>query len=139
MRAKAILPENSAFVSASAGTGKTKTLIDRLLHLLLSNVKPSKILCLAFTKAAAAEILTRINQKLAIFAVCTGEELTKELADLGFTDISAKLEHKARILFTEFLDEIEPLNIQTIHAFSQQLLLKFPFESGVNLNFNLNG
>ena len=137
MRLKAILPEVSAFVSASAGTGKTKTLIDRLLNLLLSQVKPNKILCLAFTKAAAAEILARINQKLADFSICERETLHKELNSLGFNNITAELEYKARALFTELIDAADPLNIQTIHAFCQQLLTKFPFEAGINLNFKL--
>ena len=137
MRLKAILPQFSAFVSASAGTGKTKTLIDRLINLLLNHVKPHKILCLTFTKAAASEILNRINQRLAEFTICSREKLLKELQDLGLKDISPELEHKARILFAEFVDAAEPLNIQTIHAFCQQLLTKFPFESGVNLNFTL--
>lgn len=137
MKNKAILPEFSAFVSASAGTGKTKILIDRLLNLLLTNNKPGKILCLAFTKAAAAEILSRINQKLAEFATCTEEHLITELHNLGFKELSEEIKYKARILFTELLDETEPLNIQTIHSFCQQLLLKFPFESDVGLNFSL--
>ena len=137
IRAKAILPQYSAFVSASAGTGKTKTLIDRLLNLLLHQVKPHKILCLTFTKAAATEITMRINQKLAEFAICDRELLFKELTDLGFDNITLELEYKARILFAEFVDNVEPLNVQTIHAFCQQLLMKFPFEAGVNLNFNL--
>jgi ATP-dependent helicase/nuclease subunit A len=137
MRKNSILPKFSSFVSASAGTGKTKTLIDRLLNLLLSGIKPSKILCLAFTKAAAAEILTRINQKLAEFAMLPSESLHQELLSLGFTNISKELEYNARILFAQSLDETEPLNIQTIHAFCQQLLLKFPFEAGINLNFSL--
>ena len=137
MRTKAILPEFSAFVSASAGTGKTKILIDRLLNLLLANNKPGKILCLAFTKAAAAEILSRINQKLAEFATCTKEHLETELYSLGFKELSEEIKYKARILFIELLDEAEPLNIQTIHSFCQQLLLKFPFESELGLNFSL--
>lgn len=137
MRKQAILPSFSAFVSASAGTGKTKTLIDKLLNLLLSGAIPSRILCLAFTKAAAAEILNRINHKLAEFATLPQKDLIEELKDLGFDEVSLELQNKARILFTEFLDEIDPLKIQTIHAFCQQLLLKFPFESKANLNFTL--
>ncbi len=136
MKLKASSPKFSAFVSASAGTGKTKILIDRLINLLLTNCKPSKILCLAFTKAAANEILVRINQRLSNFAICNEDVLIKELEHLGFKN-PLELTHKARTLFTELLDEIEPLNIQTIHAFCQQLLLKFPFESEVNLNFSL--
>ncbi len=137
MRQKSISPYFSSFVSASAGTGKTKILIDRLLNLLLHNIKPNKILCLAFTKAAAAEILSRINQKLSYLCMCNRENLVVELKALGFDDVTPELEHKARVLFTEFVDSTDPLNIQTIHSFCQQLLTKFPFEAGVNLNFTL--
>lgn len=137
MRLQAISPEYSAFVSASAGSGKTKILIDRLLKLLLCDIKPNKILCLAFTKAAAAEILSRINQKLSYFTMCTPQELEQELAELGFENIDETLQLKARSLFVTLLEETEPLNIQTIHAFCQQLLLKFPYEAKVNLNFSL--
>ncbi len=137
MRLKAINPLFSSFVSASAGTGKTKTLIDRLLNLMLHNVKPNKILCLAFTKAAAAEILNRINQKLAQLCTCDRASLIIELETLGFKDITPEIEHKARIIFTEFVDATEPLNIQTIHSFCQQLLTRFPFEAEVNINFTL--
>jgi len=137
MRLKSILPQYSSFVSASAGSGKTKTLIDRLVNLLLTSVKPNKILCLAFTKAAAAEILSRINQKLSYFAICSQEQLIKELKDLGYAEVTIEIEQRARILFVEFLDETEPLNIQTIHSFAQSLLMRFPFEAGVNFNFNL--
>lgn len=137
MRLKAILPNFSSFVSASAGTGKTKTLIDRLVNLLLTEVKPNKILCLTFTKAAAAEILNRINQRLAEFSTCDRSMLIKYLNELGHNKISSELEYKARILFTEFVDSTESLNIQTIHAFCQQLLLKFPLEAGINLNADL--
>lgn len=134
---KAISPEYSAFVSASAGTGKTKILIDRLVNLLLNGIKPSKILCLAFTKAAANEIQIRINQKLSEFSTCNENLLKKELDNLGFNEISHDLIYKARILFTELLEESEALNIQTIHSFCQQLIQNFPIEAGVNLNFNL--
>lgn len=134
---KAILPAFSAFVSASAGTGKTKILIDRLLNLLLNSNKPKKILCLAFTKVAATEIQTRINQKLAEFATCREETLIKELESLGFKNITPALTYKSRTLFAKLLDETEPLKIQTIHSFCQQLIQNFPVEAGVSLNFNL--
>lgn len=136
-RLKSILPSFSSFVSASAGTGKTKNLIDRLTNLLLHGAKPHKILCLAFTKSAAAEILSRINQKLAFFCTCSEGELLKELKNLGFNNISPEIITQARTLFAEFIDAIEPLNIQTIHSFCQQLIAKFPFEVGVNINFSL--
>ncbi len=137
MRIKAILPQYSSFVSASAGSGKTKILIDRLVNLLLNEVKPNKILCLAFTKASAAEIFSRIKQRLADFAICSEDQLINNLEELGFTEITSEIKQRARILFAEFLDETEPLNIQTIHSFAQRLLMRFPFEAGINFNFSL--
>jgi len=127
----------SNFVSASAGTGKTKILIDRIIYLLLSNVKPSKILCLTFTKAASAEIKARINQKLACLCLCEDKVLFEELKQFGFGNITIELQEKARRLFTEFIDSSESLKVQTIHAFCQELLSKFPLESGLNLGFKL--
>lgn len=127
----------SNFVSASAGSGKTKTLIDRLLFLLINQVKPHKILCLTYTKAAASEILSRIKQKLSQLCICNQEDLIKELKHIGLESITPELEKKARILFVEFIDAIETLKVQTIHAFCQELLMKFPAESDVNLNFTL--
>jgi ATP-dependent helicase/nuclease subunit A len=137
MRLNAILPHISSFVSASAGTGKTKILIDRLVSLLLHGVLPNKILCLAFTKAAAAEILARLNNKLAQLCMSSEEELLPELHSLGFNEPSLKLIHTARTLFSKLIDSTEPVNIQTIHSFCQKLLTQFPFEAGININFTL--
>ena len=58
-------PASSAWVSASAGTGKTHVLTSRVLRLLMDGADPGKILCLTFTKAAAAEMANRINERLA--------------------------------------------------------------------------
>lgn len=127
----------SSFVSASAGTGKTKTLIDRLIFLLLNDVKPNKILCLTFTKAASAEIITRINQKLADLCICDNAILEKELKEIGFNVITKELKEKTRRLFTEFVDSVDSLRVQTIHAFCQDLLNKFPVEAGLKLGFKL--
>ena len=71
-------PFDSVWVSASAGTGKTKVLTDRVLRLLLQAAKPERILCLTFTKAAAAEMENRINSVLKQWAVCP--DTTKKTA-----------------------------------------------------------
>lgn len=127
----------SSFVSASAGTGKTKTLIDRLLFLLLNGVKPNKILCLSFTKAAASEIISRINQKLSYFCSCDQTSLIRELESLGIKNIDEQHILRARMLFAEFQDSSEELIVQTIHSFCQDLLNKFPYEAGVKQGFKL--
>src|SRR5438874_13826893 len=61
----ALVPDESVWVAASAGTGKTKVLTDRLLALMLGGTDPAHLLCLTFTRAAAAEMANRINQRLA--------------------------------------------------------------------------
>lgn len=137
MRLNAIMPNISTFVSASAGTGKTKILIDRLVSLLLHGTAPNKILCLAFTKAAAAEILIRLNNKLAQLCMSSEEQLFKELHSLGFDKPSLELIHTARTLFSKLIDSTEPINIQTIHSFCQKLLAQFPSEAGININSTL--
>ena len=53
-------PSLNAFVTANAGSGKTKTLIDRVARLLLREVPPAAILCVTYTKAAAAEMQRRL-------------------------------------------------------------------------------
>ncbi|MBO4294781.1 MAG: UvrD-helicase domain-containing protein, partial [Alphaproteobacteria bacterium] len=77
-------PKYSVFVEASAGTGKTKVLSDRVLRLLLEGVEPGKILCLTYTKAAAVEMKTRINDRLAKWAVMCDEDLCKDLEKLYY-------------------------------------------------------
>src|SRR5260370_2791535 len=63
-QARASDPASSAFVSANAGSGKTHVLVQRVIRLLLDNVPPEKILCITFTKAAAANMADRVFSKL---------------------------------------------------------------------------
>ena len=67
-------PRVSAFVSAHAGTGKTKLLIDRLLRLMLADADPSRILCLTYTKAAAAEMAIRLQKRLGGWVTASDEK-----------------------------------------------------------------
>ena len=128
-------PKNSAWVFASAGSGKTKILTDRVLRLLLDDISPSKILCLTFTKVAAAEMQHRINSELAKWILCSDAELVKKLSDLSGknpTQIDLK---KARTLFIKILDEEAKIKVQTIHSFCQTLIKIFPFEAKVKPTF----
>src|SRR5437879_8340142 len=59
-QARASDPAASAFVSANAGSGKTHVLVQRVIRLLLADVAPEKILCITFTKAAAANMAERV-------------------------------------------------------------------------------
>ncbi|MBL9033660.1 MAG: double-strand break repair helicase AddA [Rhodospirillaceae bacterium] len=130
-------PTASAWVSASAGSGKTKVLRDRVLRLLLAGIEPSRILCLTFTKAAAAEMSNRISGTLAKWAAIPNHDLRAELRDLaGGKDIAA-LMPVARRLFARVLDTPGGMKIQTIHAFCQSLLRRFPLEADVAPHFGL--
>ena len=82
---QALRPDESVWVSASAGTGKTRVLTDRLLALMLDGTDPARILCLTFTRAAAAEMANRVNRRLAAWATlppgALAEELWRRLGD----------------------------------------------------------
>ena len=82
LQATASDPMLSAWVAANAGSGKTYVLARRAIRLLLAGADPSKILCLTFTKAAAAEMSARVFDELAKWATLSDEALFKEIADL---------------------------------------------------------
>jgi len=123
-------PGAHASLSASAGTGKTQVLTARVLRLLLKGARPESILCLTFTKAAAAEMANRIGARLAAWVRLKRSELWSDLEALGETP-SDRLVERARQLFARVLDCPGGLKIQTIHAFSQSLLAAFPAEAGI--------
>ena len=135
-------PLRSVWVEASAGTGKTKVLSDRVLRLLLSGVSPAKILCLTYTKAAAVEMSDRIAQGLSKWAVISDEELDKQLLKLlgklpekreNYTDLVAT----ARRLFAVLLDTPGGMKIQTMHSFCQDDLKRFPLEAKISPYFEV--
>jgi ATP-dependent helicase/nuclease subunit A len=130
-------PKNSAWVFASAGSGKTKILTDRVLRLLLEDVACNKILCLTFTKTAAAEMQDRINRELIKWVLCSDGELEKKLNDLSGNFPSTLDLKKARTLLVKILDSESKIKVQTIHSFCQSLIKIFPFESGVKPNFEV--
>jgi ATP-dependent helicase/nuclease subunit A len=134
---KALDPSASVWVSASAGTGKTKVLTDRLLTLMLAGTQPSRILCLTFTRAAAAEMANRVNDRLASWTTMDGGRLEQELVNLtGHRPREEEIAH-ARQLFARVLDTPGGAKIQTIHAFCQSLLGRFPLEAGVPPEFTV--
>ncbi len=134
-------PKNSAWVFASAGSGKTKILVSRVLRLLLSGTHPSKILCLTYTKIAANEMQNRIYQELSKWLLLPEKELIKVLEDLSGKDFSQKELAKeltiARTLLIKILDQESALKVQTIHSFCQDLMKAFPFESKIKPNFTI--
>jgi ATP-dependent helicase/nuclease subunit A len=130
-------PGTSAFVAASAGSGKTKLLTDRLLRLMLAGTAPGKILCLTYTKAAAAEMQIRLNKRLADWVVADDAPLSAWLHELGVL-ASPPVLARARRLFAEVLDAPGGMRISTIHAFCQSLLRRFPLEAGLSPHFRLS-
>lgn len=130
-------PETSVWVGASAGTGKTKVLTDRVLRLLLGDTKPERLLCLTFTKAAAAEMANRLNAVLAGWAVMQDAALADRLAALTGDLPDPERMTRARRLFAQVLDTPGGLKIQTIHAFCQALLRRFPLEAGIAPHFEV--
>src|SRR5438067_11050616 len=132
---QALGPEVSVWVSASAGTGKTKVLTDRLLALMLDGTDPARILCLTFTRAAAAEMANRVNGRLAAWATLPPGQLDEELLALIGRMPDEYETTLARQLFARVLDSPGNAKIATIHAFCQSLLRRFPLEAGVPPEF----
>jgi ATP-dependent helicase/nuclease subunit A len=130
-------PNASVWVSASAGTGKTKVLTDRVLRLLLNGTPPERILCLTFTRAAAAEMALRISTGLAAWTIADDAALAEDLAALTDVEPDAETCDLARRLFAAVLDVPGGMKIQTIHAFCQSLLRRFPLEAGVAPHFQV--
>ena len=133
-------PGRSVFVTANAGSGKTTTLVDRVARLLLQKARPAEILCVTYTKAAAAEMQARLFEKLGRWAVMDDEELAGDLVLLDGRDPAglkpADLSD-ARRLFARALETPGGLKIQTIHAFCEKLLRRFPIEAGVSPAFRV--
>lgn len=124
-------PSCSVWVGASAGTGKTRVLTERVLGLLLAGTSPGRVLCITFTKAAAAEMANRILKRLGDWAGMAQEALEADLAGMLGRVPRAGECARARRLFAEVLDAPGGLKIQTIHAFCQSLIGRFPIEAGV--------
>jgi ATP-dependent helicase/nuclease subunit A len=132
-------PTVSVWASANAGAGKTKVLIDRIARLLLGGAQPGRVLAVTYTKAAAAEMQTRLYGKLGDWTIASDRQLRSELLAL---DPALELEKpgtlaRARALFAAALETPGGLKIQTIHAFCQTILQRFPLEAGVPPGFQM--
>ena len=130
-------PTASAWVSANAGTGKTHVLTSRVLRLLLAGTKPERILCLTFTKAAATEMSTRVFKRLAEWASAGDEALHKALRELLGASPHEEELARARQLFALAIETPGGLKVQTIHAFCERLLQRFPLEADVPPGFTV--
>ncbi|MDP6567849.1 MAG: double-strand break repair helicase AddA [Alphaproteobacteria bacterium] len=130
-------PDASAWVAASAGTGKTHLLTDRVLRLLLAGCRPEAILCLTFTKAAAAELANRLNERLGEWAVAADDDLRDRLGALTGRPPTGDDLDLARRLFARVLDTPGGLKVQTIHSFCEALLRRFPLEADLAPHFQV--
>ncbi|MCP4819264.1 MAG: UvrD-helicase domain-containing protein, partial [Shimia sp.] len=130
-------PDASTWLSANAGSGKTRVLTDRVARLLLEGVLPQHILCLTYTKAAASEMQNRLFARLGSWAMKSDADLAKELAELGAgAQATSEDLANARTLFARAIETPGGLKIQTIHSFCASLLRRFPLEAGVSPLFS---
>jgi ATP-dependent helicase/nuclease subunit A len=129
-------PRTSTWLSANAGSGKTRVLTDRVARLLLEEVSPQNILCLTYTKAAAAEMQNRLFQRLGAWAMMSDDVLGAELETLGVDrQIDTAQLKQARTLFARAIETPGGLKIQTIHSFCAGVLRRFPLEAQVSPQF----
>lgn len=130
-------PDTSAFVSANAGSGKTHVLAQRVINLLLRGVDPAKILCITFTKAAAANMANRVFGTLADWSTLPDAALDAKIKGSTGKAGGAADRARARRLFASALETPGGLKVQTIHAFCTRLLHQFPFEANVAARFTV--
>lgn len=128
---RAAQPAHNVWVSANAGTGKTRVLVDRIARLLLDGAAPEKILCLTFTKTGAAEMSDRISHLLGAWATLDDDALFDDLHALIGGEPGEDMLATARTLFARVLDVPGGLKIRTIHSFCESLIGRFPVEAGV--------
>lgn len=130
-------PRISAWVAANAGSGKTYTLAARVTRLLLAGAKPERILCLTYTKAAAAEMFERLFDQLGEWSMLSDSALPQKISDIGAEPGNLEYLREARRLFAKALETPGGLKIQTIHSFCQYVLTRFPLEAGVPASFRV--
>ncbi len=134
-QARSTHPKLTAWVGASAGTGKTHVLTARVLRLMLTGTQPENIICLTFTKAAAAEMKNRIFVELGRWTILSDDTLAAEIRTRTDEVADPDVLKRARQLFAQVLDLSGGLQIQTFHSFCQSLLGRFPLEAGMAPGF----
>lgn len=132
-------PTHNVWVQANAGTGKTSVLTERLLRILFrDNATNSGILCLTYTNAAAGEMRNRILAALRRWAMADDDELRELLRGVAINqNPNAKDIAHARKIFFKYIDNPEILKIKTIHGFCEEILHRFPTESGLSPSWSL--
>lgn len=134
---RAASPQHSVWVSAHAGTGKTRVLTYRVLRLLIDGAEPSEILALTYTRHAASEMRNRIYESIMEWPYLEKIKLIKACKDIGIESPTEEQLERARNLFARLLDATAFLRIETIHAFCQSVLRRFPREAGINPYFRV--
>ena len=132
---QAAQPARSTWLAANAGSGKTRVLTNRVARLLFHGTRPEQILCITYTKAAAAEMQNRLFHTLGEWAMLPDSRLRQKLDALGETELTPQQLRHARTLFACAIETPGGLQIQTIHAFCARLLRRFPLEAGVSPQF----
>ncbi|MEJ6390202.1 double-strand break repair helicase AddA [Gymnodinialimonas ulvae] len=132
---RAAQPDMSTWLGANAGSGKTRVLTDRVARLLLDGVRPERILCLTYTKAAAMEMQNRLFERLGAWAMKDDAALRKTLTDIGVDGLPPEKLDEARTLFARAIEAPGGLKIQTIHSFCSSVLRRFPLEAQVSPAF----
>jgi ATP-dependent helicase/nuclease subunit A len=130
-------PRLSAWVSANAGSGKTHVLSQRVIRLLLDGTEPSRILCLTYTRAAAANMAKRVFDTLAGWTRLDDDALAQRIAELGERKPTPAMMRSARRLFARALETPGGLKIQTIHSFCEAVLHQFPLEANIAGHFEM--
>jgi ATP-dependent helicase/nuclease subunit A len=130
-------PAVSAWVAANAGSGKTHVLAQRVIRLLLDGVDPSRILCITFTKAAAANMANRVFDELRRWTALDDARLDEAISRISDATPDPTRRARARRLFALALETPGGLKVQTIHAFCTRLLHQFPFEGNVAARFDV--
>jgi ATP-dependent helicase/nuclease subunit A len=123
-------------VHASAGSGKTHQLVNRLIYLLLQGAEPGGILAITFTRKAAAEMTQRLLQRVQSLSSCDGAQLEQQFAELQIVP-TPELRQRAARLYESLLHCHYPVRSTTFHAFCQDLLRRFPMEADVPPGFEL--
>ena len=127
-------PSENIWVQANAGTGKTSVLIQRLLRILFrtDDLHNCGILCLTYTNAAAGEMRNRILAALREWATAPDDELSNMLDGISINSpATADDLARARAIFFFYIDNPDILKIKTIHGFCEEILRRFPLESGI--------
>ncbi len=130
-------PAMSAWVSANAGSGKTHVLAQRVIRLLLAGTDPSRVLCLTYTRAAAANMANRVFDELSAWTRMDDAALGQVIGGLTGKRPSADDLRRGRRLFARALETPGGLKIQTIHAFCEAVLHQFPLEANIAGHFEM--